>query len=97
MGPVLVPLIRLASRVTDPLLEPIERERLLRATLGSARIRGIAVAALGTGLLLLFAVRVEGPLVDELPLLVLAAWAGVVAAAVWVARLRPWTSGPSAS
>lgn len=92
MRPVLDPLIRLASRMTDPLLAPIERESFLRTTLGSPRIRAISVALIGAAVLVLFAARLSGPRVDELPLVLLASWVVVVAAAIFVARLRPWRS-----
>jgi undecaprenyl-diphosphatase len=90
MAPVLEPLIRLASRVTDPVLEPIEREAFLRATLGSARVRGIAAAVVGAILLVLFAVRLDGPIFDEMPLAALGLWALVILGAVYVSGLRPW-------
>ncbi|MEA2424181.1 MAG: undecaprenyl-diphosphatase, partial [Thermoleophilaceae bacterium] len=54
MGPLLEPLIRLVGRVTDPVLEPIEHARLVRSTLGSARVRSIAIALIGIVLLLVF-------------------------------------------
>jgi hypothetical protein len=89
MGPALEPLIRLVGRVTDPLLEPIEHARLVRSTLGSARVRSIAIALVGAVLLLVFAARLGGPLVDEMPLLVLAMWALIVAGGVYLAQLEP--------
>jgi hypothetical protein len=75
--------------VTDPLLEPIEHARLVRSTLGSARVRSIAIALVGAVLLLVFASRLGGPLVDEMPLLVLALWALIVAGGVYLAQLEP--------
>ncbi|MDX6569716.1 MAG: hypothetical protein QOH15_2294 [Gaiellales bacterium] len=47
MTPVLESLIRLAGRVTDPLLEPLEHAQLVRSTLGSARVRSTAIAVVG--------------------------------------------------
>ncbi|HEV7565806.1 MAG TPA: hypothetical protein VGO31_07580 [Microbacteriaceae bacterium] len=52
-------------------------------------MRSIAIALIGVMLLLVFAVRVEGPLVDEMPLLALALWAMVVAGGFYLARLEP--------
>jgi membrane-associated phospholipid phosphatase len=89
MAPVLEPLIRLVGRITDPLLEPIEHAALVRSTLGSRRVRAIAAAGIGVGLLIFFAWRVDGPLLDEMPLGALALWAIVVAGCVGLARLDP--------
>lgn len=89
MVPVLDPLIRLVGRITDPLLEPIEHAQLVRSTLGSPRVRGIAMALLGAVLLIVFAVRLGGPLFDEMPLGALMLWALVVAGVVSIARLQP--------
>ena len=89
MVPVLEPLIRLVGRLTDPLLEPIEHARLVRSTLGSARVRSTLVALIGALLLVVFAVRLGGPRVDEMPLLVLGLWALIVAGGVYLARLEP--------
>jgi undecaprenyl-diphosphatase len=91
MVPVLEPLIRLVGRVTDPLLEPIQHENVLRRTLGSPRVRVVAVAAVGAALLVVFALRLGGPLLDEMPILALGLWALVVVGAVAVAGLRPWS------
>lgn len=91
MEPILEPLIRLVGRLTDPLLQPIEHEAFLRNTLGSPRVRAVMVAIVGAALLILFATRLGGPVVDEMPLLALGLWAIVVAGAVAVARSRPWS------
>jgi hypothetical protein len=57
--------------------------------LGSARVRSIAIGLIGIVLLLIFAVCLGGPLLDEMPLLALALWGLVVAGAAYVARLEP--------
>lgn len=89
MAPVLEPLIRLAGRITDPLLEPLERQPFIRETIGSPRIRAATVAVLGAVLLVVFALRIAGPRLDEMPLLALALWAVIVMGGIWVARRRP--------
>jgi hypothetical protein len=88
MGPVLEPLIRLASHITDPVLGPIERQAFVRSSLGSPRVRSMAVAIIGAVLLVVFAVRLSGPLIDEMPLAVLALWLLVVVGGVYVAGLH---------
>ncbi len=89
MAPVLEPLIRLVGRLTDPILEPIEHSTLVRSTLGSERFRSVSVAIVGAVLLLVFAWRLEGPLLDDMPLAAMALWVSVVAGAVYVARMQP--------
>jgi undecaprenyl-diphosphatase len=77
--PLLVPLIGLASKVTDPLLDPAARSRFARATVYSAAVRRRVVVILGSALLLVFAFRLRRNLFDEMPLIALAVWAVVVA------------------
>jgi hypothetical protein len=89
MVPVLEPLIRLVGRITDPLLEPIEHAKLVRSTIGSPLVRSLGIAIVGLVLLLVFAARLGGPILDEMPLLVLALWSLVVAGGVFLARLEP--------
>jgi undecaprenyl-diphosphatase len=89
MAPVLDPLIRVVGRITDPLLEPIERAAVVRSTLGSRDVRAVGAAVVGGALLIVFAWRVEGPLLDEMPLVVLAVWSLVVSLVVALARLEP--------
>ena len=78
-----------AGRIGAVHLEPLEHAKVVRSTLGSPRVRGTVIAVIGVVLLVVFALRVGGPLVDEMPLLALAAWALVVAGGVYVARLEP--------
>jgi undecaprenyl-diphosphatase len=89
LTPVLDPIIRLVGRITDPLLIPIEHAALVRSTLGSSRVRAIGAAGVGGAALILFAWRVDGPLLDEMPLAALALWVLVVSLVVAVARLEP--------
>ena len=84
----LEPLILLASRITDPVLEPIERRAFIRSSLGSTRVRSMAIAVIGAVLLVVFAVRLSGPFFDEMPLAALALWVLVVVGGVYVAGLR---------
>ena len=87
--PILDPVIRLVGRATDAILEPVERTRLVRATLGSARFRRRSVAVIGAFLLIVFAWRLQGPLLDEMPLAALTLWGLIVAAAASIAGLHP--------
>jgi hypothetical protein len=89
MVPLLEPLIRLAGRVTDPLLEPIERAQLVRSSSGSPRVRSVTVAVNGAVLLALFAAHFSGPLLDEMPLGTLTLWALLVVGAVYLAGPQP--------
>jgi undecaprenyl-diphosphatase len=83
--PLLLPLISVASRITDPLLDPAARSTLARATVRSASFRRRAVVVLGCVLLAIFAFRLRDNLIDEMPLAALAAWALVVALGARVA------------
>jgi undecaprenyl-diphosphatase len=86
--PVLVPLIALVSRLTDPLLDPAARSRLARATVRSTTFRRRAVALLGSVMLIVFAFRLRAHLLDEMPIATLAAWALVVALGLHIAGGR---------
>src|SRR3954471_1822981 len=66
--PVLVWLVSLASRISDPLLDPAARSRLARVTVRSAGVRRGLVLLVGSALLLVFAFRLRGHLLDEMPL-----------------------------
>jgi undecaprenyl-diphosphatase len=78
MRALLVPLIALVSRVTDPVVLAARRSGLVRRTLLAPRIRVAAVAATGGVLLVIFALDLRAHLLDELPLTLLALWAVVV-------------------
>jgi undecaprenyl-diphosphatase len=82
---VLEPLVRVVGYATDAALDPLGRVPLVRRTLGSPRFRSRAVGVVGAVLLVVFAFRVGGPLLDEMPLAALALWALLVAGAAWLA------------
>jgi membrane-associated phospholipid phosphatase len=82
---MLDPVVRLVARLTDPVLERVEATDAVQRTVGSARVRELAVTGVGIALLTVFAVKLKAHLLDELPLAALAAWAGVVALAAWIA------------
>jgi undecaprenyl-diphosphatase len=85
--PLLLPLIGLVSRATDPPLEAVAKLPPVRevVTRGSVR-RGLVIIAGGV-LLTLFAIRLRDHLLDEMPLFALAAWVGVVALAAHIASI----------
>lgn len=87
--PLLDRLIRLASRISDPLLDPAMHSRLAHATVRSASFRRRAVLVIGIALLAVFAFRLRGNLLDEMPLAALATWMLVVALGAGVAGTGP--------
>jgi undecaprenyl-diphosphatase len=80
MRHVLLPLIAVVSRVSDPVVGAVRGSRVARRTVLVPAVRAAAVGAAGVALLIVFAFDLRGHLLDELPLGLLAAWAGVVAA-----------------
>jgi undecaprenyl-diphosphatase len=85
--PLLLPLIRLVSRATDPLLEAAAKLRPVRDVVASASLRRGLVIVAGGVLLAWFAIRLRDHLLDEMPLFALAAWIGVVALAARIAGI----------
>jgi undecaprenyl-diphosphatase len=85
--PLLLPLIRLVSRATDPLLDAAAKLRPVRDITASASLRRGLVIVAGGVLLAVFAIRLRDHLLDEMPLLALAAWIGVVALATRIAGI----------
>jgi hypothetical protein len=83
MGPVLVPLIRLASRVTDPVLAGIAGLTPVRRTILDARVVCIAV-------FVRIVTAERAHLLDEMELAVLAAWVGFGTLAVRLSATRFW-------
>lgn len=92
--PLLLPLIRLVSRATDPLLEALAKLPPVRQVVTRAAIRRGMVVLAGGVLLAVFAVRLRSHLLDEMPLVALAAWIGVVALATRIAGIGASDSRP---
>lgn len=88
MDPVLVPLIRIAGRLTDPVVAFVRRQPVTRSTLLQPRFRAAVVTAAGAALLMVFAWDVRRELLDELPVAALLAWAAAVAVFAYVALQR---------
>jgi membrane-associated phospholipid phosphatase len=83
--PMLWRLIVLVGRVTDPLLEAATKLPPVRELAASPALRRGIVAVAGGVLLAAFAIKMHGHLLDEMPLLALAAWIAVVALATRIA------------
>ena len=90
MDRVLVPLIRLASRFTDPALARIADLTPVRRTVLDARVRMIVVAVVCTAIFVRIVTAERGHLLDEMQLAVLAAWLGVGVLAVRLSTMRFW-------
>jgi membrane-associated phospholipid phosphatase len=94
--PLLVPLITLVSRATDPLLTAAAKLPPVREVVASGSLRRGAVVAIGGVLLVLFVVRLRENLLDEMPLLALAGWVSVVALCAHIARAGTGEKAPVA-
>jgi undecaprenyl-diphosphatase len=90
MGPVLVPLIRLASRVTDPVLAGIAGLTPVRRTILDARVRSIVVLVVCIAVFVRIVTAERAHLLDEMELAVLAAWVGFGTLAVRLSATRFW-------
>lgn len=90
LEPLLVPLIRLVSRITDPVLARVAYLAPVRRTVLDARVRSVtvAIACLAIGLRIVFAER--GHLLDEMPLLMLGLWCAFALLAVRISAERFW-------
>jgi undecaprenyl-diphosphatase len=90
MERVLVPLIGLVSRITDPILARLAYLGPVRQTVLNARVRSVTVAiiCLAVGLRIAFAERTH--LLDEMPLAMLALWCAVAVLAVRISAERFW-------
>lgn len=88
MEPVLVPLIRAVSRITDPVVGFVRRQPLARSTLLRPRFRVAVVSLAGAALLGVFAWDVHPHILDELPIAALIVWAATVAVLAYVASHR---------
>jgi undecaprenyl-diphosphatase len=90
MGPVLVPLIRLVSRVTDPVLARVAALTPVRRTILDARVRTIVVLVVCVAVFIRIVSAERAHLLDEMELSVLAMWVGVAALAVHLSSMRFW-------
>jgi hypothetical protein len=86
--PLLWRLILLVSRLTDPVLAAVGALPPVRDLVASAPLRRGLVVAAGGVLLAVFAYRLREHLIDEMPLLALAAWIAVVALAARIAGIK---------
>jgi undecaprenyl-diphosphatase len=76
--PALWRLVVLVSRLTDPGLEQLAKLPPFRELASSSALRRGIVVVGGSVLLAVFAIQMRDHLLDEMPLLALAAWVGVV-------------------
>jgi undecaprenyl-diphosphatase len=93
MRPLLLPLIALVSRATDPLVAVGRRTWLVRRTLLNPAVRARIVLLVGVALLVVFTADLRAHLLDEMELAVLGTWALIIAAATRLAAgrgLRLW-------
>jgi undecaprenyl-diphosphatase len=90
MRPVLVPLIHLCARVTDPVLTGVAYFAPVRRTLLDARVRSLIVAAVCVAVAGRIVLAVHAHLLDEMELAVLTAWVCVSAVALRVSTTRFW-------
>jgi hypothetical protein len=91
MRPLLEPLIRATSVVSDPVVGFVRERQFTRRTLLRPGVRASCVLAAGAVLLVRFAVALDDHLFDELPITALLLWALVVlgAAALAAHHLDP--------
>jgi undecaprenyl-diphosphatase len=90
MGPVLAPLIRLASRLTDPVLARVAGLTPVRHTILDARVRSIVVLVACVAVFVRILVAERAHVLDEMELSVLAAWVCIGALAVRLSTMRFW-------
>jgi undecaprenyl-diphosphatase len=85
MQRLLVPLIHLLSRVTDPMLRRLRGTTLVRETLLHPTRRAAIVGAIGAALFMVFVQRLRANLLDEMELTLLALWLVVAVGAAALA------------
>jgi undecaprenyl-diphosphatase len=90
MERVLVPLIGLVSRVTDPVLTRITYLDPVRRTVLNPRFREVAVAVICGAVLVRIGVAERGELLDEMPVAVMATWVVLAGLAVRISGSRYW-------
>ena len=91
----LVPLIRRASRLTDPALARIADLTPVRRTVLDARVRMIVVLLVSVGIFVRILMAERGHLLDEMELAVLATWVGFGVLAVRLSTMRFWPQAAS--
>jgi membrane-associated phospholipid phosphatase len=96
MRPVLVPLIGLVSRITDPVLAKVAYLRPVRHTILEPRVRVLIVTALCVLVLGRIIVAERAHLLDEMEIAVLALWVAITVVAVRISSHRFWRSPTTA-
>lgn len=92
MGPVLVPLIRVVSGATDPLLARLAYLAPVRHTILQPRVRGAVVAVVCALVLGRILAAERGQLLDEMELTVFLAWIAIAAVAVRISSHQFWST-----
>lgn len=92
---VLVPLIWLTSRATDPVLARIVGLTPVRRTILDARVRPIVVLLVCVAVFVRIVTAEKAHLLDEMELSVLATWACVATLAVHLSAMRFWPQSPT--
>jgi hypothetical protein len=90
MRPVLAPLVKLVSRLSDPLLSSLAGLAAIRRTALSPLFRSRLVAVVCAVIFVRIVVAERAQLLDELPILVLAAWTFLTVVSVQLAARRYW-------
>ena len=85
MQPLLVPIIRTVSVITDPFVRFVRRQTVTQRTLLNPAFRAAAVAAVGLVLFVRFVLDLRPHLIDELPIASLVTWVVVISAAAYLA------------
>jgi undecaprenyl-diphosphatase len=94
MERILVPLISVVSRLTDPLIAAISDLHPVRRTILDPRFRGWVMRIIGAIVTIRIAYVERPHLIDELPIILILAWACVTALGVRLATTQFW---PAAS
>ena len=92
MDPVLVPLTRALSRATDPVLARLAHLAAVRHTILRPQIRAIVVTVVCALVLGRILAAERRHLLDEMELMVLAAWVVIAVVAIRISSLRFWAT-----
>jgi undecaprenyl-diphosphatase len=90
MRPVLLPLIRLAAALTDPVLGRVAHLAPVRRTLLDARVRSVTVAIVCVAVAIRIVAGMWANMLDEMELAVLVSWLAVTVLAVRLSAMRYW-------